>query len=214
MFRLFIGRNFYFMINFQRDTFNDMTTEQKIAFVNDLVIKNTKLTEEEVNYLVPNNREAYFYNRVRTSDWLENYEFDAMSDREKEIYIWNKRFLQKADLQRLPEKLQKEFISKTITSGVQLTPEEFNLLANDKLRSYYAKEKIKYAIDTTFTAEELVYLDSDDQMQYLNTLSRLGFAPNPEEIVVLKPEARRYYESHKNLNEIRSIIKQEIRKIL
>jgi len=202
------------MINFQRDTFDNMTTEQKIAFVNDLVIKNTKLTEEEINYLVPNNRDAYFYNRVRTSDWLENYEFDAMSDREKEIYIWNKRFLQKADLARLSEKLQKEFISKTITSGVQLTPEEFNLLANDKLRSYYAKEKIKYAIDTTFTAEELVYLDSDDQMQYLNTLSRLGFAPNTEEVVVLKPEARRYYESHKSLNEIRSIIKQEIRKIL
>jgi hypothetical protein len=202
------------MINFQRDTFQDMTTEQKITFVNDLVVKNTKLTEEEIEYLVPNNRGAYFYNRVRTSDWLENYEFNAMSDREKEIYIWNKRFLQKADLARLPEKLQKEYISKTITSGVQLTPEEFNLLANDKLRSYYAKEKIKYSIDTTFTSEELLYLDADDQMQYLNTLSRLGFAPNPDEIPALKPEARRYYESHKSLNEIRSIIKQEIRKIL
>jgi hypothetical protein len=202
------------MINFQRDRFEEMTTEQKIAFVNDLVVKNTKLTEEEIQYLVPNNREAYFYNRVRTSDWLEDYEFNAMSDREKEIYIWNKRFLQKADLARLPEKLQKEYIGKTITSGVQLTPEEFNLLANDKLRRYYAKEKIKFSIDTTFTAEELVYLDADDQMQYLNTLNRLGLAPNPDEVLTLKPEALRYHKSQKTLNEIKSIIKEELRKIL
>ena len=202
------------MINFQRDRFNDMTTEQKIAFVNDLVVKNTKLTEEEIQYLVPNNRGAYFYNRVRTSDWLEDYEFNAMSDREKEIYIWNKRFLQKADLVRLPEELQKEYISKTITSGVQLTPEEFNLLANDKIRRYYAKEKIKFSIDTTFTAQELLYLDADDQMQYLNTLNRLGLAPNPDEVLALKPEALRYHKSQKTLNEIKSIIKEELRKIL
>jgi len=202
------------MINFYRDTFEDMNTEEKVAFVNDLVKKNTKLTKEEIKYLVPNNREAYFYNRVRTSDWLEDYEFNAMSDREKEIYIWNKRFLQKADLARLPEKLQKEFISKTITSGVQLTPEEFDLLANEELRAYYAKEKIKYAIDTTFTAQELAYLDADDQKQYINTLTRLGLAPNPDEIKVFRPEALRYLETNRSLNEIRSIIQQELRKIL
>jgi hypothetical protein len=202
------------MINFDRDRFGEMNTGERVAFVNDLVVKNTKLTEEEIQYLVSNNKEAYFYNRVRTSDWLEDYEFNAMSDREKEIYIWNKRFLQKADLARLPEKLQKEYIGKTITSGVQLTPEEFNLLANDKLRSYYAKEKIKFSIDTTFTAEELLYLDADDQMQYLNTLNRLGLAPNPDEVLTLKPEAMRYYKSQKTLNEIKSIIKEELRKIL
>lgn len=202
------------MINFERDAFDDMNTEQKVAFVNSLVKKNLKLTPEEMKYLVPNNREAYFYNRVRTSDWLEDYEFNAMSDREKEIYIWNKRFLQKADLARLPEKLQKEYISKTITSGVQLTPEEFNLLANDEFRAYYAKEKIKYAIDTTFTAEELAYLDSKDQKQYINTLTRLGLAPNPDEVAVFKPEALRYLQVNNSLNEVRSIIQQEIRKIL
>jgi len=191
-----------------------MTTEQKIAFVNDLVIKNTKLSEEEIKYLVPNNRSAYFYNRVRTSDWLEDYEFNAMPDKEKEIYIVKKRFLQKADLKRLPEKLQKKFIINTISTGIQLKPDEFNLLANDELRHFYVKEKIKYSIDTTFTPEELVYLDADDQIQYLNTISRLGFAPNPDEIPALKPQALRYYMSHKSLNEIRSIIKEELRKIL
>lgn len=202
------------MVNFDRDRFDDMTTEEKIAFVNDLVVKNTKLTEKEIEYLVPQNRKNYFYNRVRTSDWLEDYEFNAMSEKEQEIYIWNNRFLQQADLKRLPENLQKEFISKTITSGVQLTPEEFDLLANDELREYYVSEKIKYAIDTTFTPEELKYLNSDDQIQYLNTLIRMGLAPNPDELHVFKPEAMRYYQSHKTLNEMRVIIRQEIKKVL
>jgi len=202
------------MINFERDRFDEMTTDEKVAFVNDLVVKNTKLTEKEINYLVPQNKEVYFYNRVRTSDWLEDYEFNAMSDEEKEIYIWNKRFLQKADLERLPIYLQKEYISKTITSGVQLSPGEFDILANDDLRKYYAHEKIKYAIDTTFTAQELSYLDSHDQIQYLNTLIRTGLAPNTEEFQTLKPEALRYYQSHRTLNEIRSIIKEELTKIL
>jgi len=191
-----------------------MNTEQKIAFVNDLVVKNTKLTQEEIKYLVPQNREEYFYNRVRTSDWLEDYEFNAMSDEEKEIYIWKKRFLQKADLARLPEYLQKEYISKTITSGVQLSPGEFGLLANDDLRRYYAHEKIKYAIDTTFTAQELSYLDAHDQIQYINTLIRTGLAPNTDEFPTFKPEALRYYQTHKTLNEIRSIVRVEISKIL
>jgi len=202
------------MINFDRDRFDGLTTEEKISFVNDLVVKNTKLTEKEIHYLVPQNREAYFYNRVRTSDWLEDYEFNAMSDQEKEIYIWNKRFLQKADLARLPEKLQKEYISKTITSGVQLSPGEFDMLANDELRKYYAHEKIKYAIDTTFTAQELSYLDTHDQKQYLNTLIRTGLAPNTDEFPSFTPEALRYYKSHQTMNEIRSIIKQELTKIL
>lgn len=157
------------MINFERDKFDDMTTEQKVSFVNDLVIKNTKLTKKEIEYLVPNNRSAYFYNRLKTSDWLEDYEFNEMSDKEKETYIWNKRFLQKSDLQRLPEKLQREYINKAIASGIQLRPEEFKLLANDELRRYYAREKIKFAIDTTFTPEELFYLNSDDQIEYINS---------------------------------------------
>jgi hypothetical protein len=202
------------MVNFDRDRFESMTTEQKIAFVNDLVVKNTKLTEEEINYLVPQNRKKYFYNRVRTSDWLEDYEFNSLPDKEKEIYICNNRFLQQADLKRLPHELQKTFINKTITSGVQLTPEEFGLLASDELREYYVSEKIKYAIDTTFTAEELEYLDSDGQIQYLNTLIRMGLAPNPDEFKTFKPEAMRYYQTHKTLNEMRVIIRSEIKKII
>ena len=202
------------MINFDRDTFESMNTGQKTAFVNDLVVKNTKLTEEEMSYLVPENREKYFYNRVRTSDWLEDYEFNAMSDEEKEIYIWQKRFLQKADLARLPEYLQKQYISKTITSGVQLSPGEFDMLANDDLRRYYAHEKIKYAIDTTFTAQELSYLNAEDQIQYINTLTRTGLAPNPDEFPTFKPEAMRYYQTHQTMNEVRSIIRVEITKIL
>lgn len=202
------------MINFDRDTFNDLTTSQKQTFVNDLVVKNLKLTEEEINYLVPENREKYFYNRARTSDWLEDYEFNHLSEKEKEIYIWNKRFLERNVLQNLSPNMQKEYITKTITSGVQLTPEEFQSLDNDELREFYAKEKIKYAMDTTFTPEELNYLNADEQIQYLNTLVRMGLAPNTDEFFVFKPKAYRYYQSHKTLNEIRSIVRGEIIKIL
>jgi len=202
------------MVNFDRDRFESMNTEQKIAFVNDLVVKNTKLTEEEINYLVPQNREKYFYNRARTSDWLEDYEFNALSEKEKEIYIWKKRFLDKSELKRLNPDLQKEYLSKSITSGVQLTPEEFDTLDNDELRSYYVNEKIKYSIDTTFTSQELTFLDSEGQIRYINTLIRMGLAPNPDEILIFKPEALRYYKSHKTLNEMRLIIRSEIKKII
>lgn len=202
------------MINFDRDRFSDMDTEQKIAFVNDLVVKNQKLNPEEIEYLVPQNREKYFYNRARTSDWLEDYEFNHLSEKEKEIYIWNKRFLEKNVLQNLEPNMQKEYITKTITSGVHLTPEEFQSLDNDELREFYAKEKIKYAMDTTFTPEELGFLDADEQIQYINTVIRMGLAPNPDELPAFKPKAMRYYQSHKTLNEIRSIIRSEIKNIL
>jgi len=202
------------MINFDRDRFESMTTEQKIAFVNNLVVQNTQLTPEEINYLVPENRDKYFYNRVRTSNWLDDYEFDELSDEEKEIYIWNKRFLDKSEILRLSPELQKQYISKTITSGVQLSPKEFNILKNDELRKYYVDEKIKYSIDVTFTPEELGYLDAPQQIKYVNTLIRMGLAPNPEEFPKFKPETLRYYQSHKTLNEMRLIVNKGIRKIL
>jgi len=195
------------MINFDRYRFQDMNTEQKNVFVNNLVLQNVKLSPEEINYLVPENRDKYFYNRVRTSNWFDDYEFNELSDKEKEIYIWNKRFLDKSELERLSPELQKQYIRKTITSGVQMSPEEFNLLSNDELRKYYVDEKIKYSIDVTFTPEELNYLDAKQQIQYLNTLIRMGLSPNPGEFTMFKPEALRYYQSHKTLNEIRSIVK-------
>lgn len=204
----------YFMINFDRGNFEGMNTREKITFVNDLVIKNTKLEEEELKYLVPNNREKYFYNRARTSDWLEDYEFNQLSEREKEIYIDKKRFLGASELKRLSPELQKNYIKKAISSGVQLKSDEFESLDNEELRRYYAKEKIKYSTDTAFTAKELLYLDSDDQIHYINNINRLGFAPNPEEIKSFTPKALRYYKTNNSLNEIRSIIKEEIKKIL
>jgi hypothetical protein len=196
------------MINFDRDRFSNMNTEQKIAFVNDLVVKNTKLTSEEIKYLVPQNRDKYFYNRARTSEWLEDYEFEELSEKEKEIYIWKRRFLGKDIIKKLSPELQKNYVDKTIVSGVQLTPEEFSLLYDDEIRCYYANEKIKYSVDTTFTPEELSFLDDDDQIQYINTVNRMGLAPNPDEVLVFKPKALRFYQSNKTLNEMRKIIRK------
>jgi len=202
------------MINFDRDNFSSMSTEQKIAFVNDLVVKNTQLTPEEITYLVPQNREKYFYNRVRTSNWLEDYEFDNLLDDEKEIYITNKRFIHKNELSRLSPDLQKKYIATTISTGIQLTPEEFSSLENDEVRNYYVKQKLLHSIDTTFTPEELSFLESEGQIRYINTVIRMGLAPNPNEIKIFKPEALRYYQSHKTLNEMRSIIRGGLKKIL
>jgi hypothetical protein len=202
------------MINFDRDRFDSMNTEQKIVFVNNLVLQNTQLTPEEIQYLVPENREKYFHNRVRTSNWLEDYEFDNLQDDEKEIYITNKRFIDKGELSRLSQDLQKKYIATTISTGIQLTPEEFNSLENDDVRGYYVNQKLLHSIDTTFTSQELTYLESGGQIKYINTLFRMGLSPNPDEIKIFKPEAFRYYQSHKTLNEIRSIIKSGLKKVL
>lgn len=202
------------MINFDRGGFDKMSTSEKTLFVNDLVLRNVRLTEDELQYLIPSNREKYFFNRVKTSDWLEPYEFNSMSDDEKEIYIWKKRYIQGIELQELTPELQKEYINSTLTCGIQLSYEEFNLLHNDEIRKYYVEEKLKFSTPSTLTAEELKYLDSSGQIKYINNVIRMGMAPNPDEIDTFKPEAMRYYQSHKFLNEVRSIIKDEIKKIL
>jgi hypothetical protein len=202
------------MINFDRNRFDDMTTSEKIAFVNDLVIKNTMLNEKEMEYLIPDNREKYFFNRVKTSDWLEDYEFNSMSDNEKRIYIWGNRYLQGINIAKLTPDLQKEYIGSTISSGLQMTSDEFNHLSNDDVRKYYVEEKLRFSTPTTLTAEELTYLDSKGQIKYINNVIRMGLAPNTDEIETFKPEAMRYYQTHKSLNEIRSVVRSELRKIL
>jgi hypothetical protein len=42
----------------------------------------------------------------------------------------------------------------------------------------------------------------------------MGLAPNPGEFESFKPETKRYYQSHKTLNEMRVIIRAEIKKII
>ncbi len=202
------------MINFDRDKFSNMTTSDKMAFVNDMVLKNLKLSPEEILYLTPKNKKAYFNNRMKTSDWIEDYEFENLSDSEKEIYIWNKRYLSYNIIKKLSPELQKEFSICAVTYGVNLTPEEFELLIDDDMRKFYVKEKVMYSLDSTLTARELSFLDSEDQISYLNTLKRIGLAPNLDEIPELEPEALRYYHIHFGLNEIRALVRSEIKNIL
>ncbi len=204
-------RNFSFMINFDRNRFDEMTTDEKKSFVNDLVIKNTKLNKIEMEFLVPANREKYLFNRVRTSDWLEDYEFDNMSDEEKKVYISHKRYLENIHIKNLSDELQKEYIDSAISSGVQLTDEEFDELHTDDLRKYYVEEKLIHSTISMLTSKELNYLDAETQKKYLNNLNRMGMAPNSSDFTFLKPEAMRYYQS---LNEIKSIVRSELRKIL
>jgi hypothetical protein len=202
------------MINFDRNRFNEMTTSEKIAFVNDLVTKNTLLTKEEMYYLSPENREKYLFNRVRTSEWLEDYEFDNMSDEEKKIYMSQKRYLQGIDIKKLTDDLQRDYIDSAISSGIQLTDEEFDGLHSDDIKKYYVEEKLLHSTITMLNSEELSYLDSDKQKKYLNNLNRMGMAPNVGDFKFLKPEAIRFYLTHNRVNEIRSIVRSELKKIL
>lgn len=202
------------MINFDRNKFDEMTTHEKVAVVNDLVLRNLRLSPDEMKFLVPQNKGAYLSNRTKTSDWLEDYEFDYLTEDEKEIYIWQKRYLSKEIIKNLSPKLQKEFILCSIMYGVSLRPEEFEILYDDEMRAFYVHEKAKYALDSTLTARELSFLDSKGQISYLNTLKRNGLAPNTNEIPSLTPEALRYYYLRLNVNEVRSIVRTELRKIL
>lgn len=202
------------MINFDRNKFNDMITSEKIAFVNDLVTKNTLLTKEEMYYLSPENREKYLFNRVRTSDWLEDYEFDSMSDEEKKIYMSQKRYLENIHIKNLTDDLQKEYIDSAISSGVQLTDEEFDELHSDDLRKYYVEQKLLHSTITVITSEEISYLDSHNQKKYINNLNRMGMAPNSSDFKYFKPEAMRYHLTHKRVNEVRVFVIDGLKKIL
>ncbi len=202
------------MINFDRNRFNEMTTSEKIAFVNDLVTKNTLLTKEEMYYLSPQNREKYLFNRVRTSDWLEDYEFDSMSDEEKKIYMSQKRYLENIHIKNLTDELQKEYIDSAILSGAQLNDGEFHELHSDDLRKYYVEQKLLHSTIVVLTSEELSYLDSDKQKKYINNLNRMGMAPNSGDFKYFKPEAMRYHLTHKRVNEVRAFVIDGLKKIL
>lgn len=202
------------MVNFDRSRFNSMSQGEKISFVNDMVLRNLKLSPEEIEYLIPQNRDKYFYNRTKTSEWIEDYEFNCLSDIEKEIYIWKKRYLSDEIIKALSPKLQEEFVKCAITYGLNLSPKEFELLVDDDMRRFYVKERVKYALDSTLTARELSFVDAEDQINYLNTLKRIGLAPNSDEVKMLKPEALRYYHINFLIKEIRSLIRAEIRKVL
>lgn len=196
------------MINFDRNRFNEMSTNEKEIFVNYLVDMSQKLNLEELSYLTDSNRKKYFYDRIRTSEWLDDYEFDELTDKEKEFYITNRRYLNLDTLSKISTELQKNYITKAISSGIQLKPEEFNVLPDD-LKCYYVNEKIRYAGDITFTPEELDYLDEDGQTLYIKTLKSMGLAPNSEDFKYLKPKAIRI-----NLSEIRKIVREEIKKVI
>jgi hypothetical protein len=197
-----------------RSNFNQLNTQEKQNLVNQLVKLNLQLTPEEINYLTDNNRGAYFENRNRTSDWVTDYEFDFMNDDEKKVHIQYTRNLTKNALSKLSEELQKEFIDSCMKSFRELNKEEFSLLKNDEIKKYYVDSKIKSNRLTSLEPYELVYVDEDYQIKFINSLLRNGMVPKEELIRVLKPEALRFFERYKNINEVKSIVRSEIRKIL
>jgi hypothetical protein len=184
-----------------------MNTEQREVFVNDLVLKNIKLTPEEIKYLIPQNRDKYVSGIMKTSSWIEDYEFDVLTNEEKKIYINRRRYLDKSILKNVDLEVLKAYINKVIISKAHFTPEEFDRIPSDELKSFYVKKKTKILMDTKLTPRELEFLDDDEQIDYLENLRKMGFAPNPEEFASFKPKAIRFHQTQKALNEMKSIIK-------
>lgn len=197
-----------------RNNFESLSEQEKYNLVNELVKLNLQLNPVEINYLKDNNRSAYFENRNRTSDWVSDYEFDCMNDDEKRVHIQYARNLTKYALSNLSEDLQMEFIDSCMKSFRELNKEEFFLLKSDKVRKHYVDSKIKSNRLTSLEPYELEYVDEDYQIKFVNSLLRNGMVPNKELVSVLKPQALRFFERYKNINEVKSIIRSEIRKIL
>jgi len=202
------------MYNFERDKFDEMTTEEKKAFVDNLVNLKIKLKKKEIPYLTDNNIDIYTYNSSRTSEWLNDYEFDVLPEKEKHIYISSKRFIGKDVLEKLSEDMQMHYVISAVFSGVELPEDIFDSLKTDKVRTEYIKYKIKYSSNSNLSAKEILYLTDDEQIQYLRLISKMGLALNDDEIKSLKPKALRLYKFKKELmKEVRIIIRKEIRSI-
>lgn len=198
------------MKNYDRNNFNNMSNSEKLFTVNDLVLRNSKLTQDEIRYLTNKNRNAYFENRTRTSDWVEDYEFDEMNEDEKRVHIQYTRNLTPYVLKNLSFSLQKDFIDACFKAYKDLTEEEFNLLASDEIKTYYVESKIKSNRLASFTPQEMSFIDEKYQIKYLNSLFRNGMSPSKEIVSKLKPSAIRFYQSNKNLNEVKQIIRFEL----
>lgn len=202
------------MISLNRSNFDRLNTQEKRSLVNHLVKLNLQLNPEELNHLTDSNRAAYFENRNRTSDWVSDYEFDFMNDDEKKIHIKYARNLTKHALSKLSEELQKEFIDSCSKSFRELTKEEFLLLKNNEIKKYYVDSKIKSNRLTSLESYELYYVDEEHQIKFLNALIRNGMVPNNELVMHLKPGALRFFERHKNMNEVKLIVRKELKNIL
>ena len=203
------------MYNFERNNFHQMTTEEKINFVNKLVHLKVELSEEEMKYLTGSNKDIYLYNISRSSDWLKDYEFESLPEKEKIIYISKKRFIGKENFKNLSPELQEKYVLKAAVSGVQLPEEIFDSLKSDELRKKYVYEKSKFSTNSNLTAKELCYLPEDEQIEYVRLISKMGLTLKKEEIKSLKPKALRAFMSkHYLMREVRQLIKSELKKIL
>lgn len=196
------------MVNFDRDNFDRLNTEEKENFVNSLVEKNIKLNKKEIDYLTSRNRDKYVKNLIKTSDWMDDYEFNVLNNEEQKNYINRKRFLDKSLLKNIDLEVFKSYIDKVISSKLYFTKEEFKKIPTNELKSYYSKQKSNILNDAKLYPEELFFLNSEEQINYLKNLKKIGFIPNQEDFKYIKPKALRFYQTQKTVNEIKKIIKK------
>jgi len=201
------------MVNFDRDEFKNMNTEERETFVSDLVLKNIKLKPEEIKYLTPQKRGDYVNSLIKTSDWLEDYEFEVLNNEEQKRYINRKRYLDKSALKNVDIDVMKVYLNRVVLSKAYLTDEEFDRIPNDELKKYYVFKKTTILNDAKLFPKELCFLSGDEQIEYLKNLKKIGFVPSPEDFPLLKPKAIRFYQTQKTINEIRSIVRSEIKNI-
>tara|TARA_R110001606_G_C15364879_1_gene648938 strand:+ start:1185 stop:1793 length:609 start_codon:yes stop_codon:yes gene_type:complete len=158
-------------------------------------------------------KQDYIENRIKSADWLEDYEFTIMSNDQKQRYIFRKRFLTNSEFLKLNEKLQEYYLQMASYIKIQLNDSEFKILS-PKMKKIYCNFTFEFPL--VLDVEKVQFLSKKNQKRYIEKQVERGVSFSEAQYKILPPIAKVEYNKIKNsnLNEVRIFIRKILKETL
>ena len=148
-------------------------------------------------------KETYIGDRIKSLDWVQDYEFSFMSSKQKEMYIFRKRYLSNDEFMKLDNSIKSFYIQMAVYTKIRLNDNEFSRL-NDKLKKEYANFAFEFPQEVSIKMSK--FLTKKNQKKYIEKQIQRGVSLTTEEISDLSDFSKKYYYKIKNINEIRLLV--------
>ena len=148
-------------------------------------------------------KETYIGDRIKSLDWVQDYEFSFMSSKQKEMYIFRKRYLSNDEFMKLDNSIKSFYIQMAVYTKIRLNDNEFSRL-NDKLKKEYANFAFEFPQEVSIKMSK--FLTKKNQKKYIEKQMQRGVSLTSEEISDLSDFSKKYYYKLKNINEIRLLV--------
>ena len=148
-------------------------------------------------------KETYIGDRIKSLDWVQDYEFSFMSSKQKEMYIFRKRYLSNDEFMKLDNSIKSFYIQMAVYTKIRLNDNEFSRL-NDNLKKEYANFAFEFPQEVSIKMSK--FLTKKNQKKYIEKQMQRGVSLTSEEISDLSDFSKKYYYKLKNINEIRLLV--------